>query len=224
VPGPSKTTEGSALNGEGGAEGEAEGAAKAPGAAEDAALVERAAGGDPDAFGQLFERRREGLYLKAYSYLRRRDDALDVVQEAFMRAWERLGGFRGESSFATWMGRIVTNLCIDRIRRPKTVSGGLDEDVLGEPAEDPRLARAAPRASSPVRAAELAEFAPALHSALGELSEKHRSVFLLHAQDGLRYREIADELGISIGTVMSRLHYAREKLQEMLAPHLEGEG
>jgi len=194
------------------------------GEAGDALLVERALAGDADAFGQLFERRRQGLYLKAYSYLRSREDALDMVQEAFVRAWSALTTFRGESSFATWMGRIVTNLCIDRIRRPKTVSGGLDEEVVGEGRADPRLGGASPgRARSPVRAAEIAEFAPALQTALGELSEKHRAVFLLHAEEGLRYREVAEQLGISIGTVMSRLHYARERLQELLAEHLEGE-
>jgi len=190
----------------------------------DGELVEKALAGDGDAFGQLFERRRQGLYLKAYSYLRSRDDALDMVQEAFVKAWSALSSFRGESSFATWMGRIVTNLCIDRIRRPKTVSGGLDEEVVGEGRADPRLGGASPgRAPSPVRAAEIAEFAPALQTALGELSEKHRAVFLLHAEEGLRYREVAEQLGISIGTVMSRLHYARERLQELLAEHLEGE-
>jgi len=200
------------------------GGAQAP---DDGALVEKAAGGDQDAFGELFERRRQGLYIKAYSYLRQREDALDVVQEAFTKAWSSLASFRGESSFATWMGRIVTNLCIDKIRRPKTVSSGLDEEVVGEVTADPRLGGAAPGGGgggrSPVRAAEIAEFVPALRTALGELSEKHRMVFLLHAEEGLRYREVAERLGISIGTVMSRLHYAREKLQEMLAEHLEGE-
>ena len=199
-----------------------EGPAGDPG---DALLVSKAAAGDGGAFGELFERHRQGLYLKAYSYLRQRDDALDVVQEAFMKAWESLSGFRGESSFATWMGRIVTNLCIDRIRRPKTVSSGLDEELVGEALPDERLGGRVPGGGrSPVRAAEIAEFAPALQEALSQLSEKHRSVFVLHAEEGLRYREIAEHLGISIGTVMSRLHYAREKLQEMLASHLEGEG
>ncbi len=189
----------------------------------DRELVQKAASGDAQAFGDLFERHREKLYFRAFRYLRNRDDSLDVVQEAFLKAWSSLASYRAEASFSTWMGRIVTNLCIDRIRRPKTVRSGLDEELVGVPETEERAGRPNPgRERSPVRAAELAEFAPALQLALGELSEKHRSVFLLHAEGGLKYREIAEELGISMGTVMSRLFYAREKLQELLASHLEG--
>ncbi|MBE7467196.1 MAG: RNA polymerase sigma factor [Planctomycetes bacterium] len=196
---------------------------------EDGPLVERALGGDAEAFERLFVKYRQRVYAAAWRVLHDEEAALDVVQDAFVKAYERLGDLRGESRFFPWLRRIAVNLAIDRVRHIKRgVEVGFDEAQFGrgEEADGDRLPgdpdeRA--RRESPVRKAELSEFGSSLEQALGKLTEAHRTVFLLHAAEGMSYREIADAIGCNIGTVMSRLFYARKKLQELLAPHLEGE-
>ena len=180
-----------------------------PGAEDDARLVALVLAGDDSAFETIFRRHRDALFRNAWRFARDEDTALDLVQEAFVRAYESLASFRGEGSLLTWLRRIMTNLAIDRTRRKSSKVASFDEHA--QPA-----AKSAAITSAPQRAAELHEFTDALWEAVGQLSEAHREIFLLHAVEELSYKEIAARAGCNLGTVMSRLHYARRNLQEML--------
>jgi len=185
--------------------------------AADAELVRRALEGEADAFAELFERHRDGLYRLAWHYTRDEERAMDLVQDTFLRAHQALDRFRHEASFSTWLRRIATNLAIDRERSKKGEEVELDEIAHAEPlAAQPGRAPA----EGPVEAAELAELRRDLAHAVGSLSVPHRAVFVLHAVEGLSYREIAETVGCELGTVMSRLHYARQRLREKLKGHL----
>lgn len=197
--------------------------------AEDKELVERAVGGDAQAFETLFKKYRQRLFGVAWRVLRNEDAALDVVQDAFVKAYERLDKLRGEGRFYPWIKRIAVNQAIDRLRHTKRgVEVGFDEAQFGggDGVDEDRVAmRPSDRQQqeSPERKAQLSEFGGALETALEKLSDAHRTVFLLHAAEDMSYREIAEALGVQMGTVMSRLFYARKKLQELLTPHLENE-
>ncbi|MHC4392104.1 MAG: RNA polymerase sigma factor [Planctomycetota bacterium] len=184
--------------------------------AEDRRLVEATLGGDNGAFEVLFTRYREKVYGVVYGYVRNRDDALDIVQDAFVKAFQRLSTFRLEAKFYTWITQIAINLSIDHTRRRKRRKV-IELQEHHEP--DKTLA-----SSTPPRAPGAGmlddEFRERYEEALAKLSEKHQAVFVMHAIKGTSYKEIADVLGISIGTVMSRLHYARKNLQKHLADYL----
>jgi RNA polymerase sigma-70 factor, ECF subfamily len=179
-------------------------------------LVRRAAGGEAAAFETLFEKYREAVYAAAWRYTGNKETALEFTQEAFVRAYEKLATFRRESNFYTWIRRIVTNLCIDHLRSRASQSVPFDEAIHGEARGPVEHEEATPA----LRKAEDAELTGALWRALDKLSESHRTVFMLHAVDGMTYKQIADSMNCSMGTVMSRLHYARKNLQEMLKSHL----
>ncbi|HEY3322440.1 MAG TPA: sigma-70 family RNA polymerase sigma factor [Planctomycetota bacterium] len=194
-------------------------------AGEDSALVEKAVGGEAAAFEQLFLKYRQRVFAVAWRLLHNEDAALDVVQDAFVRAYEQMDNLRGEGQFFPWIRRIAINISIDRLRHSRRgVEVSLDEHRVGEGdesrSEPAVVVRAKEGVESPSRQAEMSEFSDALASALQKLSENHRTVFMLHAAEGMSYKEIAEALGCNIGTVMSRLFYARKRLQELLAPHL----
>ena len=166
---------------------------------------------------------RQRLYGVAWRLLHEEDSALDVVQDAFVKAYSRIGDLRGEARFYPWLRRIAVNLAIDRLRKLKREGEvGFDEAQYG--AGDEASAERAPsekqERSNPLYHVELSEFSQDLQVALEKISPPHRAVFMLHAAEGMTYREIADALKCNIGTVMSRLFYARKRLQELLAPHL----
>ena len=181
---------------------------------EDAELVERALADDADAFGELYAAYRERVYRLAYRYVHNQQDALDLCQEAFVRAFEALPRFEGRSRFRTWLMRIASNTCIDHLRQSKLRRvGELDEQVV---TGDERLpGRRAP--PDPTLAPESDEIMAAIEAAVAQLSPDHREVFVLHEVEGLTYDEIAEVAGCPAGTVMSRLHYARKRLQGLLA-------
>lgn len=200
-----------------------------PGAdAEDALLVDRSLNGDAQAFEQLFVKYRQRVFAVAWRLVGDEDAALDVVQDAFVRAYQELERLRGETRFFPWVRRIAVNLAIDKLRavkRSKEVSL-FARQADGE--EDGReeltaVGQAMPErdADNPGRQAELSEFSSDLSTALQQLSDTHRAVFMLHAAEGMSYKEIAETLGCNIGTVMSRLFYARKRLQELLGAHLK---
>jgi RNA polymerase sigma-70 factor, ECF subfamily len=196
---------------------------------EDPLLVEKAVGGDAEAFEKLFIKYRQRVFSVVWRLLRDEDSALDIVQDAFVRAFQQLENLRGEARFYPWLRRIAVNLAIDRLRHIRRgVEVSLDEHRIGEGDEsrDEPAAVVMTRSGSesPAYKAEISEFSEALSSALLKLSDSHRAVFMLHAAEGMSYKEIADALDCNIGTVMSRLFYARKKLQELLAPHLREEG
>jgi RNA polymerase sigma-70 factor (ECF subfamily) len=181
-----------------------------PAAPADAALLDRFARGDPSALDDLFRRYRAVAYRVAYRLLGREADALDAVQDGFIKALTHLGRFRGHSSFKTWLLRIVSNAALDVGRQRQRT--GWNTKPAGPPPDRAGCERPGPDAGL-----ERADLRRAIDAALGKLPAAQRQTFVLHVDGGLSYREVADALGISIGTVMSRLFYARQKLKALLA-------
>ncbi len=175
----------------------------------DEALVARARAGDNLAREELFQRHRADSYRVAYRLLGHEQDALDVVQESMLKAFSALGDFDGRSGFRTWLLRIVTNTALDwgrrRKRRPGGRGGDRDESRL-EPATS----------DDPARRLHQEDLRLALDQALSGLTPTIRTTFVLFAELGLSYKEIAATQDVPIGTVMSRIHAAREKLQVAL--------
>jgi RNA polymerase sigma-70 factor (ECF subfamily) len=179
-------------------------------------LVQRARNQDREAFRELVERYQRRIAALALGMLRNREDALDVVQEAFTKAYQNLDRFKGDASFYTWLYRIAYNLCVDHQRREaKQLHAPLETEEGGEP-----TAAAAgldgPTPDQPFAKARDAEIGRRLREAIRELTPDHRAVILLREVEGLSYAEISDVLECPKGTVMSRLHYARRELQARL--------
>lgn len=175
--------------------------------------VAAAARGDRAAQRQLFERYRDAAFRVAFRITGREEDALDVVQDAFIKAFDGLAGYQGDASFKTWLLRIVSNRALDVLRARKVrlaapLDGGEDEGAVS--VADER------REEQPGAALERAELARRVNVALEALPPDQRAVFALHAVGELTYAEIAEAVGIPIGTVMSRLFHARKRLQESL--------
>ncbi len=185
----------------------------------DAELVARAVKKDREAFRELVERYQQRLFAVAFEMLRRREDAEDVVQESFVKAYLSLEHFQGKGSFYTWMYRIVFNMAIDQRRR-----AARDRSVsLEQPATDAQGPRAMDFPSdeaTPEEQLERLEDVKLVHQGLREISDEHRAVIMLREVEGLSYDEIARSVGVSRGTVMSRLHYARKRLQQILSAQL----
>lgn len=188
-------------------------AGASPGAVADGELVQLAVAGDQEAFAQLFERYRERVYRIAYGWCFDSQTALDLVQDVFVKVYRSLDRFRKEASFWTWLCRIAINRCLDFVRKK--------ERTKETPVEDPQeLSQAANGSESPVQELELSELKGALTGAIDALSPEARSAFILRFFDNLSYKEIAAALDCSIGTVMSRLFYARQKLRDLLKDYL----
>ncbi|MBM4017360.1 MAG: RNA polymerase sigma factor [Planctomycetes bacterium] len=180
----------------------------------DAELVERLKKGDAKALDELFRHHREAAYGIAYRLLGSRDDALDVVQESFIHVLRGIQAFRGQSSFRTWLYRIVTHAALDYRRwRALRTADSLDAEAALEPA-DPAAQRAVEEGAAD------RDLRAAIDKALANVSEKNRAALVLFAIEGLSYKEVADVLGISIGTVMSRIFNARQRLRELLASEI----
>jgi RNA polymerase sigma-70 factor, ECF subfamily len=184
-----------------------------PPAPSDELLLERFAAGDRTALEELFRRYRQPAYRVAFRLLGNEPDALDAVQDGFIKALTHLSGFQGRSSFKTWLLRVVSNAALDLGRqRGRREILSLDAARPGE-ATDVRLLTP----DEAARGMEQADLRTLLDEALATLSEAQRQTFVLHADAGLSYREVADATGVSIGTVMSRLFYARQKLRAHLS-------
>jgi RNA polymerase sigma-70 factor (ECF subfamily) len=197
-------------------------AKEAAGTHDDVELVARVKSGDKAAFRMLFDRYNRRAYAVALSVVKNPSDALDVVQEAFVKVHKHLDGFQGTSSFYTWLYRIVMNLSIDHIRRSRKVTE-FDETVRRDDmlADGATLPQSAPE--SPSKTAVRKELTAHIHAALAELPEYHRAVIVLREVEGLTYEEMAKILRVPKGTIMSRLFHARRKMQDRLQPYLEGE-
>ena len=181
----------------------------------DEALVAAARQGDTEAFEELVARHRDKMYARAYSIVHNEEEALDLSQEAWIKAWQRLGQFAGESSFTTWMTRITINLCLDQKRRHQRYRVEPLPESQDEPEAWERLLP--PVWTNPTEGLERDELRRRIDDAMGRLTEAHRTVLVLHEFEGMEYKQIADTLQISIGTVMSRLFYARRRLASLLA-------
>ena len=185
---------------------------------DDEQLVRRARRGDRHAAHQLFERHRESAYRIAYHHLGRMEDAMDAVQEAFVKALTGLAELREPARFRSWLLRIVTNQARDLGRQRRRHDRlGLRASGSDEEQSESQLEAAEER--TPAGEAEARELAEGITQALENLDARHRDILLLVSQGGLSYREVAEELDIPIGTVMSRLHYARRAVREWLSGH-----
>lgn len=186
----------------------------------DEELIRAAMGGDEEAFRGLMERYKGRAYGVALGIVGDPDEAQDVLQDAFVKAWYRLKDFRFGSNFFTWFYRLLVNQAIDRWRkRSRAATVPLDESWLSEGTSPPGTA-VYPK--TPEELAGNRELVEGLTRAITALPEYHRTVILLREVDGLPYEEIAQVLDCSVGTVMSRLHYARAKLRETLREFREG--
>lgn len=190
--------------------------ARAAEAEHDRALIKKAQDGDRRAFRELVERHQRRAFAIAIGLVRDEQDAREIVQEAFLRVYRGLDRFHGSSSFFTWLYRIVTNLSIDLMRKPSRRERELDvtreiKDELDVPLMS-RIDGADPH--DVVRRNEIAE---TIQSALDALPSYHRGVILMREVEGMSYEEMADAMGVSKGTIMSRLFHARQKLQRALA-------
>jgi RNA polymerase sigma-70 factor (ECF subfamily) len=190
---------------------------------DDVELVEAARGGDRDAFRVLFERYHRRAYSLAYGVVHNADDALDVVQDAFIKAHKYLDKFEGTSSFYTWLYRIVMNLAIDHLRKHKksravdfAEASVREEDASANDELVPRILGA-----NPGRALVDKEIRARIEAALEELSDNHRAVLVMRELEGLSYEEMAQVMGCSKGTIMSRLFHARRNMQKRLLDLIE---
>ncbi len=186
-------------------------------AAVDAALVRRACRGDSRAFDEIVRRHHARLYGLIYHMTSHREDTEDILQAVFLRAYRSLPRFRGKSSLSTWLHRIAVNTTINFIHRRKRAAMSLnDPDAAIERSEEYQELAAR---DSPFRDATISELQRKLNAALQTLSEKHRTVVVLHDIQGVPHEEIARMLKCSVGTVRSRLFYARRLLQGELAEY-----
>ncbi len=189
--------------------------------ADDPILVEACRGGDRQAFRYLMQRYQRKVYSVAYGFLRNPEDALDVVQESFIKVHRYIGNFEGNSSFYTWLYRIVTNLCIDHIRKNKRHRELEFDDALRHDGEDGGMS-ALPLSSlgDPAQVLQRREILDAVQTALPQLSEKHRTVIIMRELQGMSYEEMAQAVKCSKGTIMSRLFHARRNMQKLLVDRL----
>lgn len=179
---------------------------------DDRRLIAECLAGRRDAFGELVTRYQARLYNAAVRVVGHPDDAADVVQEAFLNAYQALPAFKGDSEFFTWLYRIAFNAAVS-LRRKKRPAASLD----APPGDGPRPEPADPSEEArPGAALERTEDERQLYAALDRLSEEHRAVLLMKDIDGLKYEEIAAVLGVPVGTVRSRLHRARLELRGLL--------
>lgn len=164
--------------------------------------------GEYHAFEELVRRYRNDVYALAYHFVRNREEAWDISQEVFIKAHRALRRFRGESSFKTWLMRITSNQCKDFFKKRRLATVPFDDVVREE--------HVVGSDEGPRRALESNELGEAILAAMQTLSAKHRTAIVLREFEGLSYEEMAEVMGCSQGTVMSRLHHARKNLQQEL--------
>ena len=180
-------------------------------------LVKRCQDGDSEAFDELVTRYRTRIFGMIYNMVHSEQDAWDLAQDSFVKAWKSIGRFRGKSSFYTWIYRIVMNVTIDWLRKKQIRGGGAEFDDAVQLKEIDPAAKTAPKADElPYERMQRGELRAKIDNAIAQLSPEHRAVILMKETEDMQYHEIAEALGCSIGTVMSRLFYARKKLQTLL--------
>lgn len=185
-------------------------------------LVERAQEGDQDAFQELVVRYQRKVYSICYGMLKNQQDSMDVSQDVFIKVFRYLENFNHSSSFYTWLYRITVNKCIDFIRKRKRRSEIDYNDAIGrdEDIDDDEQIMSSTLGLRPDRVYARKELREKMLTAIDTLSEKHRTILILREVEGLAYEEIADVLGISKGTVMSRLYHARRYFQDAIKEYL----
>ena len=180
-------------------------------------LVRRCQDGDSEAFDELVVRYRTRVFGMIYNMVHSEQDAWDLAQDSFVKAWKSIKRFRGQSSFYTWIYRIVMNVTIDWLRKKRVKAGEAEFDDSIQLKDVDPASKTLPRSDAlPSENLEQREIRTEIDNAIAQLSPEHRAVILMKEIEGMQYHEIAETLGCSIGTVMSRLFYARKKLQNLL--------
>jgi RNA polymerase sigma-70 factor, ECF subfamily len=180
-------------------------------------LVKRCQAGETEAFDELVTRYRTRIFAMIYNMVHNEQDAWDLAQDSFVKAWKSIKRFRGRSSFYTWIYRIVMNVTIDWLRKKQVKGAGVEFDDAIQLREVNPASKTLPKADPlPFERMERNEIRQKIDKAIAQLSPEHRAVILMKETEGMQYHEIAEALGCSIGTVMSRLFYARKKLQNLL--------
>jgi RNA polymerase sigma-70 factor (ECF subfamily) len=180
-------------------------------------LVKRCQAGDTEAFDELVSRYRTRVFGMIYNMVHSEQDAWDLAQDSFVKAWKSIKRFRGQSSFYTWIYRIVMNVTIDWVRKKQIKGGGAEFDDAIQLKEIDPASKTVPKADAlPYEKMERSEVRARIDRAIAQLSPEHRAVILMKEIEEMQYHEIAETLRCSIGTVMSRLFYARKKLQNLL--------
>ena len=186
----------------------------------DRTLVRQAQSGNLDAFDELVVRYQERIYALVYHMTSNHEDAHDLAQEAFVKAWKALKNFKGDSSFYTWVYRIAVNHTLNHLKTRRSRTHHISLNDLDFNAEhDPDLVQLISH-KNPRRDANLRELGERLNAAMLKLSEEHRTVVTLHDIQGMPHDEIAKILECNPGTVRSRLFYARQQLQAWLSDFL----
>lgn len=187
--------------------------------ADDETLVARVQHGDASAFDHLVGRYKERLYATVYHMTSNHEDANDLVQEAFIKAYKSIGSFKRESSFYTWVYRIAVNRTINHLKRRKNKNHFSFDDIDSHIQNDPDFVELMSHVT-PRREVGLTELQEKLNEALQKLSEAHRAVVVMHDVQGMTHADIAKVIKCSEGTVRSRLFYARQQMQGLLSDYL----
>lgn len=187
---------------------------------EDEELVLKSQQGDVRAFDELVERYHGKIYGLTYNMTSNREDAEDLTQEVFVKAFEALPRFRGNSSFYTWLYRIAVNKTIN-YRKKRNRKRALSLDQFDQDIKMDDIYHGLTAKGSPLRSISLSELQEKLNEALQTLSEKHRTVVVMHDMQGIPHEEIAKVVKASVGTVRSRLFYARRQMQTELAEFMK---
>lgn len=186
----------------------------------DQLLVERVQEGDVAAFDQLVRKYRERLFSIIYNMTSNREDAADLTQDSFIKAFSSINRFRGKSAFFTWLYRIAVNTTLSHLKRNRFRRFFSLENIQEEGSHAQILETLAAKHKSE-KGALISELQEKLNEALQKLSPKHRTVVVLFEIEGLSHQEIAEIVGCSVGTVRSRLHYAKQQLQAFLKDFID---
>ena len=180
-------------------------------------LVKQCQAGSTEAFDQLVTRYRTRVFAMIYNMVHNEQDAWDLAQDSFVKAWKSIRRFRGRSSFYTWIYRIVMNVTIDWLRKKQVKGAGTEFNDAIQLREIEPGSRTSPKADPlPHERMERSEIRARIDNAIAQISPEHRAVIVMKEIEEMQYHEIAEALGCSIGTVMSRLFYARKRLQNLL--------
>ncbi|EDY81712.1 RNA polymerase sigma factor, sigma-70 family [Verrucomicrobiia bacterium DG1235] len=187
---------------------------------DDLVIVQKVQAGDVDAFDELVTKYRERIYAVVYNLTSNREDASDLTQDAFIKAFQSVGRFKGKSSFFTWLYRIALNTTLTHLRKNKLRRFFSFEKMNDEDHSAGFIEQLTTDSDSDKKAL-MNELQEKLNDAFQKLSVKHRTVITLYEIDGLSHKEIADIVGTSVGTVRSRLHYAKQFLQAELKDYVQ---
>jgi len=181
---------------------------------EETDVISRCQRGDQEALKEIFDKYHKKVYSIAYGVVRQREEALDIVQEVFIKLFRSIKDFKGRSQFYTYLYRMVMNTAIDHTRKAgKQFVSSLDEEGSFEPADEPE--------KGPEKILLQKELEEKVKLAMNELPAEQRAAIVFRDVEGLSYQEMAEAMGCSMGTVMSRLHYGRRKMQELLKDYVK---